>query len=183
MTSLEDVIARAMHMEWPLDDYEAVPLDEIFPTPRPRYIFLWNIYTGRARAALAAIEASGPTDEMLRAGREIAHRLDCPITFVTLRSVFRAMLSAAPPRDTVPTDPEPTDVCSNYAALRKHDALALDAFRREAVEQERERCVKIARGGARLVRDGDIKFVSPAKYAADLAEDIADAIESGEEPQ
>lgn len=46
-----------------------------------------------------------------------------------------------------------------------------------AVAEERDRCAAIARAGANSFRDKPIKFVAPEKYAADLADDIADAIE------
>jgi hypothetical protein len=52
----------------------------------------------------------------------------------------------------------------------------------EAVMKERARCAAIARNGANFFRDKPIKFVTPEKYAADLADDIADAIERGDQP-
>jgi hypothetical protein len=48
--------------------------------------------------------------------------------------------------------------------------------------KERARCAAIARNGANLVRDKPIEFVTPEKYAADLADDIADAIARGDQP-
>jgi hypothetical protein len=77
-TDVRERIARAQHTEWPVDDYEDVPLDEIFPTPRPRYIFLATTYLGRADAALSTLtlsdhiaaiagDAQSPPDEQMKA--------------------------------------------------------------------------------------------------------------------
>jgi hypothetical protein len=47
----------------------------------------------------------------------------------------------------------------------------------EAVAAEREACAKIADGGTELISQmGDVKFVSPQKFASDMCKDIADAI-------
>jgi hypothetical protein len=103
-TETRELIARRQHLEWPVEDYEAVPIEEIFPTPRPRYIFLANTYYGRADAALAAIEASGwvlapaePTLEQCQA-MYAARKLGCA-------AQYRAAI-AARPRDGAPTAPE-----------------------------------------------------------------------------
>jgi len=60
--------------------------------------------------------------------------------------------------------------------------LYLDEAGREERVAERARCTAIARNGANFFRDKPIKFVAPEKYAADLADDIADAIEKGDAP-
>jgi hypothetical protein len=53
---------------------------------------------------------------------------------------------------------------------------AIEAYAARKVAEERERCAQIADNGATLVENWDIKFTSPARMAADLARDIADAI-------
>jgi hypothetical protein len=72
-------------------------------------------------------------------------------------------------------EPDEYDECRDWIPVL---AKAYAAGRAE----ERERCATIARNGANFFRDKPIKFVTPEKYAADLADDIADAIESGAPP-
>jgi hypothetical protein len=55
-------------------------------------------------------------------------------------------------------------------------AARIEAYAARKVTEERERCALIADNGATLVESWDIKFTSPARMAADLARDIADAI-------
>jgi hypothetical protein len=55
-------------------------------------------------------------------------------------------------------------------------AARIDAYAARKVAEERKRCAQIADNGATLVENRDIKFTSPARMAADLARDIADAI-------
>ena len=49
-----------------------------------------------------------------------------------------------------------------------------------ACAEERERCARIAEQEANLFGGLNIQFISAAKFAADLAKDIADLIRSAE---
>jgi len=50
-----EAVARAIAQTALVEGYDEVPLAEIFPEPRPRYVFLHQMYMAAARAAIAAL--------------------------------------------------------------------------------------------------------------------------------
>ena len=63
---------------------------------------IWEIWLPQVDAALAAIEASGPTPEMVEAGWTYLGMVD--LAREELAGAFRVMIAAARPRDLAPTE-------------------------------------------------------------------------------